>query len=220
MSPRLSGLLVAVPVIALLVAGCASTDDDARPGVTPTSAASSSGSGDESDIQPPDDLSFASGADLDPRLRAQWGDPLMADAAFTLTTPDDGNGTWAYTQNSSQCEVRFWQGDISSITGADDDRTLSDAVLATWLQVGTDQVTASAQDDAVGYFTGEAARTQVRAVAGTTQSGGSWVAAARVLRAIDGGYVVHITCPAGQDAQAVYASVRTRGLTLVLAPGL
>ena len=50
MSPRLSGLLVAVPVIALLVAGCASTDDDARPGVTPTSAASSSGSGDESDI--------------------------------------------------------------------------------------------------------------------------------------------------------------------------
>jgi hypothetical protein len=207
MSPRLSGLLVAVPVIALLVAGCASTDDDARPGVTPTSAASSSGSGDESDIQPPDDLSFASGADLDPRLRAQWGDPLMADAAFTLTTPDDGNGTWAYTQNSSQCEVRFWQGDISSITGADDDRTLSDAVLATWLQVGTDQVTASAQDDAVGYFTGE-------------QSGGSWVAAARGLRAIDGGYVVHITCPAGQDAQAVYASVRTRGLTLVLAPGL
>ncbi|WP_448232671.1 hypothetical protein [Microbacterium lacticum] len=56
--------------------------------------------------------------------------------------------------------------------------------------MGSDQVTASAQDDAVGYFPGEAARTQVRA------------------------------CPAGQDAQAVSASVRTSGLTLVLAPGL
>ena len=220
MSPRLSGLLVAVPVIALLVAGCASTDDDARPGVTPTSAASSSGSGDESDIQPPDDLSFASGADLDPRLRAQWGDPLMADAAFTLTTPDDGNGTWAYTQNSSQCEVRFWQGDVSAIAAPDDDRSLSDAVLATWLQVSADQVTAVAQDDAVGYVPGTGGSTQVRVVSGSTSSGGTWIAAARGLGAIHGGFLVQVTCPSGQDPQTLYGSLRADKLVIVVGPGL
>ena len=209
---------------ALVLGGCAFTDPGERttaPLTADAGAPEASASADPGDgLETPEDLTFEAGAVLGPRLRAQWGDSLVADADYTLTTPDDGNGNWAYTQNSTQCEVRFWQGDVSSIGSGEGDRALSDAVLATWLKVSPDEVTAAAQDDMVGYVPGTSGSTQVRVVAGSTQSGGSWVAAARGLTSFHGGFVVHVTCPEGQSAQSLYSTLRDDKLTLVVGPGL
>lgn len=116
--------------------------------------------------------------------------------------------------------MRFWQGDVSSIGSGEGDRALSDAVLATWLKVSPDEVTAAAQDDMVGYVPGTSGSTQVRVVAGSTQSGGSWVAAARGLTSFHGGFVVHVTCPEGQSAQSLYSTLRDDKLTPVVGPAL
>lgn len=218
-----AGVAVIAAVLGALLTACvptasfdgtgASTSTTSAP--TPTSSA-----GPTDGLDTPEDLTFAAGAVVGSRLRAQWADSLIADADYTLTTPDDGNGNWAYTQSATQCEVRFWQGDVSAIAAPDDDRSLSDAVLATWLQVSADQVTAVAQDDAVGYVPGTSGSTQVRLVSGSTSSGGTWIAAARGLGAIHGGFLVQVTCPSGQDPQTLYGSLRADKLVIVVGPGL
>lgn len=47
-------------------------------------------------------MRFAAGAELDPRLQAQWGDPLSKGEDYVLSTPD-GSGNWGYTHTATQC---------------------------------------------------------------------------------------------------------------------
>src|SRR6476620_9250658 len=57
------------------------------------------------------DLSFDAGAGLDPTsMNVGWDDHFQVTPGFSVRAPDDGNGTWAYLEDSTQCEIWFHQG--------------------------------------------------------------------------------------------------------------
>lgn len=74
-------------------------------------------------------MTFADGTTVDPGALIEWGDRLMLDKGWTLTSPDDGQGNWAYTTVDEACWVSFFQGKDPRFESADD-RTSSLQVLA------------------------------------------------------------------------------------------
>ena len=85
---------------------------------------------------------------------------------------------------------------------------------------GPIQTVADLKGRKIGYVPGTSGSTQVRLVSGSTSSGGTWIAAARGLGAIHGGFLVQVTCPSGQDPQTLYGSLRADKLVIVVGPGL
>lgn len=213
--------LLALITATLVVSGCVSV----RPGPAITSDAPApieTGDADDTGTPggsgAPDALTFADGDALTPGTRVEWGDSLFAKEGYTLSIPDDGNGSWGYTQDATQCTILFWQG---SYTGADaaDDRGLSDSLLATWLEATLDEVTTYADDDVVGYQLGGNGAADVRIIASGSETDGETVSAARGIRSLEAGFLVDVSCPAGQDADAVYFDLADESLALVLTPG-
>ena len=96
--------------------------DAASPGIeaspTPTS--------DARVAAPPTDLSFDEAADLDVSTwRVEWV-PLFPEDGFSILSPDDGNGSWAHTDDATGCQMFFYQGLLTDLNMAQDDRAISD----------------------------------------------------------------------------------------------
>ncbi|PZU47289.1 MAG: hypothetical protein DI566_06190 [Microbacterium sp.] len=209
--------LVTLTAIALLATGCVSV----RPGPassSPVDSEPSESAPADDALGIPDEFTFEAGDGLSPDVRVEWGDTLFAKDGFTLSHPDDGNGSWGYTEDATQCTVLFWQGSFTGAESATNDRELSDAVLATWLHASAEDVTSYAEDGVVGYQVGGTGSADVRVIAGTTAAGEATISAARGVLAIDGGFIVDVSCPAGQDAGAAYAALAAEDLVLVVGP--
>ena len=208
-------IIVASLIAPALLGGC-SVIGSASPGPAPSRTSTAATQSTPSAAELPQDLSFEAGAALDDSVAAQWADPLIADPDFVLTTPDDGNGTWAYTRVASQCQAQFWQGTIDDIQTDQPDEAISDDMLAAWYQRPVSDVSRYAEDSAVGFQVSGTGRVAVRAIGGDAADGGSYVTAARGFGAIPAGLIVDIRCPAGADARAEYADLRQE-LAIVVA---
>lgn len=100
-------------------------DDDPVPTDEPT---------DETTGDLPTTMSFADGAELPPAAYIQWGDGLIADSAWQLSSPDDGNGNWSYSTVDGTCTAAFWQGTLDGLdTVPGDDAATTDDVLEFFL---------------------------------------------------------------------------------------
>lgn len=207
-------LIVAVGLTACAAGGPSSSESTPS---HPSASASPKPTGSETDVPVPDTLGFDDGDDVDNRMQAQWIDAMIADKDFTLSSPDDGKGNWAYTQNATQCVVRFWQGSVADLPAASSDRELSDAILSVWTSVSPADVTAHAADGTVGYQLSGEATAAVRIIAGSAQDK-TYVTAARGLRGLRGGFLTEVECPSGQSATAPFAALTPRYLGLTVYP--
>lgn len=219
--------VIALALCSVLLAGCASPTSAApeeprtpSPSKTrdpePTPSASS-------EATLPTDLSFEAGEVLDDGdWEVGWGDNFADSPGFTVATPDDGNGSYSYTDTATQCTMFFYQGMIDDIDMTQDDRTISYDFLATVL-TGTvagatrEDVAAHAFDDVVAQYPGPGTAS-VRTIWGTATDGGTWLHTARMFGALGGGVYVGITCPAGQDASAQFAKLAQNHLVLMVSP--
>lgn len=206
----------ALLLLALVVTGCAPDITGARR-VSPEPTASADAGDDaptsepveEPGTTPPSDLTFAAGAELDPGLWVVgWDDRLMAaDERFAVSSPDDGNGSWAYLDAQTQCTAAFYQGAITDLVLGVDDRESTDNMLAAVLStqipgVTAAEVTANASDEYVAQTTQDGT-VEVRVVTGSGGSGGSdatWSEFGRTFGTLGTSLVVNVECPTGQDA--------------------
>jgi hypothetical protein len=217
--PLALALLVATPLALAACSPAAERAQDEAASAPASSEPSASASTEGSPL--PADLTFAAGADLEPSTAGQWGDAMMADDDFAIAASDDGNGLWSYTHVPTQCVVAFWQGDVSSLGVTDDDRALSDEVLAFYFQATADEITPYAVDEQLPLHLGGTGTFDVRSVMGTnSESGSSYLVSGRGFGAFAGGYVVDVSCPAGQDPVEVRDALAGSHITLVLASGL
>jgi hypothetical protein len=229
---RVSVITLAATIV--LLAGCAplapassqkspSPDSDAtsRPSKTPTPVASPSP---EMTLL---DVSFEDGATLKAgEWDTAWLELLQGDPGFTVKSPDDGNGSFSYTDSATQCQIYFYQGSVTDLDMSQDDRTISDDFLATVLTetvegATREDVSAHAFDDAVGHFSesdAEWGAVDTRTIWGTSSDGGTWLHSARMFGALGAGVYVGITCPAGQDASVELEKLVNSYLAIVVSP--
>ncbi|MFB7885120.1 hypothetical protein [Microbacterium sp. NPDC056057] len=211
---------VALVMSGLVLTGCApDTTGARRVDVEPSPSADATETPEaveELDTMPPADLTFEAGVELAPGMwTAAWDDRLMAgDARFSVSTPDDGNGSWAYLDQQTQCSVAFYQGAITDLELGADDRESSDNMLAAVLGAqipgvtGAD-VSANATDEYVAQTTQEGS-VDVRIVVGTGGSAGAeatWSELGRMFGTLGTALVVNVECPQGQDASTEVSDV-------------
>ena len=171
----------------------------------------------------PSDLSFEAGSALDGGdWNMGWGDAFPSDPTFSVLSPDDGHGSYSYTDGANQCRLFFYQGSVTDIDMTKDDRTISDEFLVTML-TGTvtgatvEDVAAHAYDDTVLQHPGPGTAA-TRTIWGTAQDGSTWLHSARMFGALGAGVYVGITCPAGQDAQGELRKLTDQYIRLIVTP--
>lgn len=168
----------------------------------------------EQDGSLPTTLSFEDGALLPATAHVEWGDGLMADDGWQVTTADDGNGGWAYGTVDDTCAAQFWQGLASDVpTTPGDDRASSDAILGVLLQSDAASVAPHAVDGAFTYQLGGEREVAFRQLTGE-QGGHDWIMSARAFTATDAALYVIVDC-AGGDANAVLDEVIEKNAILV-----
>ena len=176
---------------------------------------------------PPTDITFEAGAELDPASwRAGWDDRLMAaDERFAVSSPDDGNGSWAYLDGQTQCTIAFYQGAITDLELGADDRESTDRMLAAVLStqipgVTTADVTSNASDDYVAQTTQEGT-VDIRLVGGSGGDGGSeagWSEFGRTFGTLGTSLVVNVECPPGQDIGTEVTALLNEYVGIAIAP--
>ena len=162
----------------------------------------------------PSALSFEDGTLLPETAFIEWGDGLMTDDGWEVTSPDDGNGGWAYGTVDGTCTAQFWQGITSDVaTTPGDDRASSDAILGVLLQAAAAEISPHAVDGAFTYQMGGARDVAVRQLTGE-QDGRTWIMSARAFTATGAGVYVIVDCTGG-DANAVLEEVIEKNAILV-----
>jgi hypothetical protein len=140
----------------LVLTGCAGSpgvvDADSSPSEATSSPSPTKTSSPTPTPEAASDLSFDTGGAGVAGLG--WGDPFMGDPAFTVLAPDDGNGSWSYTDNANGCTIFFYQGAVTDLDMSQSDRDISDAFLTIMLGARMDGVTredvsANAFDDSI-----------------------------------------------------------------------
>lgn len=216
LASRLAAAAV-VTVAALPLSGCLFSAIPPESEITEVPAASPEPT--ESDTADPSGnlpaaLSFDDGALLPETAYIEWGDGLMTDAGWEITSPDNGNGTWAYGTIDGVCTAEFWQGLASDVpTTPGDDSASSDAILGVLLQADAAEVTPHAVDAAFTYQMGGARDVDFRQLTGE-QDGRTWIMSARAFTATGGGLYVIVDCTGG-DAKAVLDEVIEKNAVIV-----
>lgn len=215
-NPRL-GILLLLPALAL--AACASpfvTVHTSTPATTDTSTQPSPEASTPTS-EPVTDLDFDPDPRLDSTWLAEWSNGMMADDGYTLTAPDDGNGSWTYRHEASQCGLRFWQGSLTGFDTSKGDQSLSDQVLANVFGAAEADVTPHAQTVALPTL-GGGGTASARAVPGSGSDGAVYLVVARGFGAMSSGLTLTIDCPGEVDPTVVYDEVSERGFSLFVHP--
>ncbi|WP_426187280.1 hypothetical protein [Microbacterium sp. TWP3-1-2b2] len=201
--------VAAVALTTLPLSGCMSSsipsetpaveETNSTPEPTPDESGESSGDA-------PATLSFEDGDLLSADAYIEWGDGLLADDGWESTSPDDGNGGWAYGTIDGTCTAQFWQGYTSDVqVTPGDDAASSDAILGALLQTDAATITPNAVDGAFSYQIGGNTDVANRQITG--QDGDrTWIMAARAFATPGLGVYVIVDCTGG-DANAVLAEV-------------
>ncbi|GAA5198978.1 hypothetical protein [Microbacterium jejuense] len=154
-------------------------------------------------------------------MTLQWTDPFMADANYTVSAADDGNGSWAYTDARTGCVATFYQGLISGLDTSLDDSALTDSMLALVLTSDDDTVTG---DDVADYAYDDSlpltpsGTVDARTITISSDDGTTWLDTARMFGSVGGGIYLGIQCPSGQDATTELDVLIGDGLAAVIVP--
>jgi hypothetical protein len=220
--------VIALAVTAVLLTACAPSSNSAatpsastaNPSKTPASTPSSSPT-----VEPAADdllnLAFGDAEDtIEPGWQIGWADPFVVDEDFAVLAADDGAGSWSYTDQTTACDIYFYQGQIFDLDYSQDDRGASDQMLAI-LAMGTPtpediaSVSASAGDLAFGTEP-EDGEVEVRVIGGSYPDGRTIVQATRMFGTRGGGITVSLSCPAGVDASNEFGRLAESHLRVVV----
>jgi hypothetical protein len=150
-------------------------------------------------------LTFAAGQDLSGSA-PQLGDTLDNLSGWTLTSPDNGRGHWAYSTADRRCAVTFQQniidGGVAVVDG--DDRATTDSYLRSMLR----NPSADFVDGSVAYGLGKSATiAQTRVITHVDKDGTQRLTAARAFSKNRTAMHVSITCKPGVDSVTVFHDV-------------
>ena len=201
---RRVGVIAALAVSIFLLSACSPVGD---PGAAPSETPSPSPTEVKATPTPtptptPTVLTFEAGAEMDPAAwSVEWGDRFPDMEGYTLSSPDDGNGSWAYRDDTTQCDIGFYQGfgPSADMDHTKDDRTLSDAYLATFTQASSDDVAQYGFDSTVQIWDTDVVAA-FRSLGWSTDDGASRVDSVRVFVADEALLYVTVTCPPESDA--------------------
>lgn len=146
---------------------------------------------------PPEQLTFAAGADLDPSIwMAGWhAEPIDMTNGYPVVFPRDD---WEEVHFGEGCEgSRYHRFSLEGLDLTLDDRSLTDQFLAQILEMPVADVSEGGSDityPVVGRWPMEA---EFRVRAGGWTDGGTWLAAARVFGALDTALVMQLNCEPG-----------------------
>lgn len=154
-------------------------------------------------------------------MTLQWTDPFMTDSNYTVSTADDGNGSWAYTDTRTGCVASFYQGTITDLDTSLDDSALTDSMLAVVLTADGDTVTGDdvaqyAYDDVIPLS--PSGTVDARSITSSSDDGTTWLDTARMFGSVGGGIYLGIQCPSGQDATTELETLLADGLAAVIVP--
>ncbi|TDN92671.1 hypothetical protein EV279_2198 [Microbacterium sp. BK668] len=184
--------------VALLVSlsGCT-----VQPSPTPSAAEPSPSSSEPPTVQ----ISLDDGDLLDPAQTASWADPLDGAAGYTVVTADDGDGSWSYRSEATDCVVGYWHGALPDSGEGDGDAADSDLLLAAQFGTTAEEIASFARDDLAPFRT-PSELVQTRAVAGAdSETATTYLVAARAFAALDMGFVATLRCPSTTDVRDMWA---------------
>lgn len=79
-------------------------------------------------------MTFEDGANLGADSFVQWGDGLMFDDGWAVSSPDNGQGQWAYGSADGACNASFYQGIETSLIGSENDYEATVSALVMLLE--------------------------------------------------------------------------------------
>lgn len=196
---RYLGIALIISVTSALAGCAASPTPQATPAIEPAEAVTSPSPIPRPDVSaPPEQLTFESGADLDPEVwLVGWhAEPIDMTHGYPVVYPRDD---WEERHLANGCEGWRYHR-FGSLDGLDltlDDRTLSDQFLAQLLEMPVADVT-DGGSDVLFPVTGRWPMTaDFRVRAGGWTDGGTWLAAVRVFGALDTALVIQLDCDPG-----------------------
>ncbi|WP_243075051.1 hypothetical protein [Microbacterium sp. SS28] len=200
--------MIALATAFLLLTGCAASSG--------SRASEPTGSPDPPDateepaaevVEPaiPLELTFEEGDALEPgSIAAEWTDPFANNPDFSLLSPDEGNGSWSYTDDTNGCTVGFYQGTLTDFAPEPTDEASTISAIAAIAAAKDDQITAEIVetygDDFPVEQTQEGGEVSLWGLGADLTDGSSWVDSARFFNAIGSIQYVTIQCPAGVSA--------------------
>lgn len=157
------------------------------------------------DTSIPLELTFEAGDDLEAgSIAAEWIDPFATDPEFSLLSPDDGNGSWSYTDDTNGCTIVFYQGTLKDFAAEDSDRASTISAIAGIAQGRdaevTPEVVETYGDDFPIDQTQEGGTASLWGLGAELTDGSSWADSARFFNAIQSIYYFAIDCPSGTNA--------------------
>jgi hypothetical protein len=216
----------------MALSGCASPSPASTDGAQTRSAAPTESSA-ESSASPtptaatrtlPAELSFEAGSVLSEGVwETGWAEILGNTAGFSVESPDDGNGSFSYVDDTTGCRISFYQGTVTDLDLTQDDRALSDDFLATMMNVATgggvtrEDVAANAYDDVAGRYP-DSGTVSTRTIWLTGSEGETLLSSTRMFAALGGGVYIGILCPAGQSAQTELENLMTQYVAIRVEP--
>jgi len=212
---RRTMLLLSAALGAVALSGCSVIAAD---GQTPSATSTASPS---VTLAVTDDYPFDAASGLTASSTIHWADTMGGAEGFTVAVADDGNGRWSYQQTSSQCIIGFWQTKVDDLDLTQDERTLSDTMLAE--EYGTSDiasVTKYAYDDALPTQSSGNGTVRVRSVVSSnSKNGASSIVSARVFRTAKVGLLTSVDCPDGVSAAQVRDQLAPTGIRMIIRPG-
>lgn len=215
MPRRTAGIAAAAAlVVGLVLSGCSAAAGTGESSAAPTATATAPAASDASDSP----LSFAANPRFVSGERPQIADGLVADSRWTLTTPDDGTGSWGYTSTDETCTMTLSQKLLpDSMAGQADDLQATIAYLAAVLQEDPKVVADSAQ---VHEFAGGDDPTEALLMSADQKDGSAWFVLLRVFSSADVALGVSGKCAAGTDVRTAIATAEGKlGIVAPLAAG-
>jgi hypothetical protein len=170
------------------------------------------------------DLSFEGAEDVVTATGSmEWIERMFVEEQFSVTSADDGAGSFSYLDESTDCEIAFYQGQIFDLDKTQDDRTMSDWMIANIAFQATPTaenlalIKANGVDDTIPLVN-DGGQVAVRVIEGQTQDGGTLVLASRMIGIQGGGLTISVLCPDGSDASEEYFTLVDSFLTVNVKP--
>ncbi|KQX04936.1 MULTISPECIES: hypothetical protein [unclassified Leifsonia] len=202
--------------VVILLSACTPASDAGGASTTPPATPSPADGGvvDASDSP----LSFAANPRFEGDKLPQIADGLVSDPRWTLSSPDDGTGSWGYTSSDEACTLTLSQVLLpEELTGRTDDLDATRAYLAAVLQEDPQVVEDNAQ---VHQFAGGDDPTEALLLSSGGQDGSAWFVLLRVFSSVDAAVGVSGQCSAGTDVRTAIATAEGKlGIVAPLAAG-
>lgn len=194
----------ALALTSVLLTGClaASTEKkEADPDPAPSRSASSPAPTESTASEGDGDLTFERGADIKPGTITQWSDGMVDEEDWQLSSPDNGQGGWAYSTTDGACTASFWQGAVHDMV-AEDDREASDFLLAALLNVKPADLQGKIGDGTFSHRVSGQGSVDQRFVQGKVDDGTTWIFAARGFAQTKSAVYVDVRCTTGDVSKA------------------